>query len=148
MKKLALLLLLITITFSCTQHTGNNASHQVPYTEAQRYFIKNTINTDVVTFKKLTSQEEFDEVCGAATVMGPNGSPTKIDFTKSYAIALYGPLTNKNPSLTITSLIKDDGNIVLSYTLKEGETLSYTTRAAKVLIVSKQYAGNISLNKL
>ncbi|MET3034782.1 hypothetical protein ABXT08_01650 [Chryseobacterium sp. NRRL B-14859] len=150
MKNLVTLLVgLLLITFSCTSQTGNQAATTVPYTEAKNYFVKNTFKSNTVTVKKIISQQEFDEIFGAAATMGKDGQPTLIDFSKDYVIALIGTETNAhlNPEFNIKGLVKKGNSVILSYA-KSGWSAStpasYNVMPMKILIVSKQYDGNVS----
>lgn len=148
MKNLVILLTALFITFSCTQQKANQTA-KVPYTEAKNYFVKNTYKTNAVTSKKITSQQEFDDIFGMATTMGKDGKPTSIDFSKNYVIALIGVETNKPTDFLIKNLVREKDDIILSYAIKEESTEnSYTILPTKILIVSKQYDGNIISNKL
>ncbi|MDC8102253.1 hypothetical protein [Chryseobacterium rhizosphaerae] len=148
MKNLVILLTALFITFSCTQQKANQIA-KVPYTEAKNYFVKNTYKTNAVTSKKITSQQEFDEIFGMATTMGKDGKPTSIDFSKDYVIALIGVETNKSTDFLIKNLVREKNSIILSYAIKEeGTENSYSILPTKILIVSKQYDGNIISNKL
>jgi hypothetical protein len=42
----------------------------------------------------VTSQEAFDSLYHAAAVMGKDGAPTAIDFSKQFVIGVVLPLTN------------------------------------------------------
>lgn len=153
MKKLVFLFLGLIINFSCTSQKGEQGS-KVPYTEAKNYFVKNTYKSIDVAVKKITTQKDFDQIFGMAATMGKEGKPTSIDFSRNYVIALIGLETNANehPQLEIESLIKKESTIVLSYITNGWSTnptpSSYTILPVKILIVSKQYNGNVSLNKL
>jgi len=148
MKNLAFLLLGLMIAFSCTSQKETQIL-KVPYTEAKSYFVKNTYKSSEVSVKKITSQQEFDEIFGMATTMGKDGKPTSIDFSKDYVIALIGVETNKSTDFLIKNLVREKNSIILSYTIKEeGTENSYSILPTKILIVSKQYDGNIISNKL
>lgn len=148
MKNLAFLLLGLMVMFSCTSQK-ETSTLKVPYSEAKNYFVKNTYQSNELAVKKIASQKEFDEIFGAAATMGSNGMPTNIDFSKNYVIALIGTQTNKSTDFLVKNLVKEKENIILSYAVKEESTEnSYTILPAKILIVSKQYDGNIISNKL
>jgi len=150
MKNLVTLLVgLLLTTFSCTTQTGNQGTTTVPYTEAKNYFVKNTYKSNAVAVKKIVSQQEFEEIFGAAATMGKDGMPTMIDFSKDYVIALIGTETNANlnPEFKIESLVKKGNSVILSYAKSAWSTntpASYNIMPMKILIVSKQYDGKVS----
>lgn len=147
MKKLSGLLLALTLTFSCAEQKEKLQS-EIPYMEAKNYFLKNNSNDSGNSFIKIESQEDFDKYFGAAATMSENGKPTGIDFSENYVIALTEKQTNKTTDIVVKEITKEDDNVKLTYSVKEGEENSYTIKPVKILIVSKKYDGNISLNKL
>lgn len=148
MKNLAFLLLGLMVMFSCTSQK-ETSTVKVPYTEAKNYFVKNTYKSSEISVKKIVSQKEFEEIFGATATMGPNGMPTNIDFSKSYVVAIIGIETNKSTDFLVKNLAKEKDNVILFYSVKEVATEnSYSILPVKILIVSKQYDGNIISNKL
>ena len=83
MRKLSFLIITISLLILSSCKTGitqNNIQSDIPYIVAERYFLKNNVSD--ISEPKITTQKEFDELFGAAAVMGKNGMPTKIDFAK------------------------------------------------------------------
>lgn len=115
----------------------------IPYVEAQRYFVNNTYKDSGV--KKITAQNEFDVIFGMAAIMGSNGKPTEIDFAKNYVIAVIGSESNKKPEIIINSLKKEGENIALSYSIKEEEETSSTSKPNVILIIDKRYEGELKV---
>lgn len=75
-----------------------------------------------------------------AAVMGKNGTPTEIDFSKSFVICLTVAPTDTQTSLSVVYLTKSDENqLVLSYKITRGEKMSYTYRPLLLLVVDKKY---------
>ena len=70
---------------------------EVPYTKLERYFFKN--NAEIPTNPKIDTREQFDSLFGMATVMGPNGRPTEVDFAKQFVIAVVLPVTNQETEI-------------------------------------------------
>lgn len=153
MKKLAFLFLGFLISFSCSSRKDFQ-NLKVPYSEAKRYFVKNTYKSNEISVQKITSQKEFDEIFGMATTMGKDGKPTDINFSKDYVIALIGTETdaNQHPEITIDSLVKNGNSVKVLYTTSgwsvDPNPASYKVVPLKILIVSKQYDGNVISNKL
>ncbi len=139
-----IILSLITILFSssCWSQKLNKEQGQknVDYQIAERYFIKNTVPNGNFIYK-LTSQDEFDNYFGAATVMGKNGKPTDIDFSKSFVVAIISESSTNEISLKTNSLsINKREKLVLNYTKETNEiNSSMTMRVPLLLIVSKKH---------
>ena len=83
-----------------------------------------------------------------AAVMGKDGMPTSIDFTKQYVIAVTLPETDTETDINLVSLKKDtNSDIILTYKVMTGEKRSYTIVPVRLLIVDKKYDGNVKLIK-
>lgn len=131
---------------------GLFAQTQVPYTIAQRYFLKNgaqqmfEVKGTTVHYKDfifIGSKAELEATFGYATVMGPNGTPTKIDFTKQFAIALFVTAEETIQNLNVISLTKVNKDLVLTYAIEKGTKAEGTSKAFKILIIDKKYGGPI-----
>ena len=161
------ILLLVAISFalaSChaTKHSETNESEKtqtvkdtslqsvtkIPYEIAQNYFVKNDYPNKEIHTIKITSQQELDKVFGMATTMRKDGAPTSIDFSRDYVIACIDKESNRNAKIDILKLYKNAENIVLSYNINEYNVQSFSTRDVVLLIVNKQYQGNIILNQI
>lgn len=116
----------------------------VPYTVAQNYFVKNTV--DSIANPKIESKEVFDSYFGYATTMGKNGKPTAIDFAKEFAIAVVLPKTDIATTILPVYLKKgSDNSLVFQYKTELGDKQSYTSRPFLLLVVDKKFDGNINL---
>ena len=120
---------------------------EISFVEAKNYFVKNTYKDTLIHAKVIKDQKEFDEIFGMATTMSADGKPTEIDFTKNYAIICIGQTTNKSQEINIVSLKKINDDVELSYSEKIGETLTYSLRNCKILIVDGSVQGNVILKK-
>lgn len=142
---LSLLLLILTgLTLTACKTTGDGAQSRVPYTEAHRYFVRNDLNG--LPPAKITTQAQFDRCFGMATVMGPDGQPTEIDFTKQFVIAVSTPVTNRATRITPLSLRRGtDGNLTFSYKIKQGKEQTYSIQPLLLIVVDKKYEGSVSL---
>jgi hypothetical protein len=125
--------------------TAITAEQDIPFTMANRYFVNNTYNDGDLMNPKITTPEQFKKIFGMATVMGPNGKPTAIDFSRQYVVAVIGKLTNRNTSINMNSLKQKDNLISLAYKVTEGEKGSVTIRPALLIIVDNKYQGEIKL---
>lgn len=124
---------------------GQEARIQVPYRQADNYFVRNDV--DSIPHKPISSQEEFDELFGAAAFMGKDGKPTEIDFDKEYAIAIALAPTNMDVSIVPAALEQDpeNGDITFSYRVETaGEApRSFEITPCLILVVSKDHEGRV-----
>lgn len=130
---------------SPAEATGNNASPAVdiPYTVARHYFVNNGFKREAHPNAKITTQKEFDEVFGMATVMGTK--PTPVDFSTQYVLSVIGEPTDKRVEITPFSLKQQQGTIVFNYNITTGEQRSVTIQPVLIIIVNKDYIGEIKL---
>ncbi|MFY7652703.1 MAG: hypothetical protein ACOVQE_08355 [Chitinophagaceae bacterium] len=119
----------------------------IPYTIAKNYFVKNTYVPGSLKNPKIESEAAFNDLFGAAAYMGADGKPTAIDFSKEYVIAVIPNATSNAFTLTPVSLQKKGVNILLSYSYKEGEKLTYSSQPSLLVVVDKKYAGTVKLVK-
>jgi hypothetical protein len=114
----------------------------VPYVVAEKYFVKNTVNS--IDVPKIGTQEEFNEIFAAATTMGKNGKPTRIDFTRQFVIAIALPATEYETSILPVSLVKNEKKeIVFTYRVNKGKKQTFSIRPALVIIVDKTNDGKV-----
>jgi len=142
-KNLALMLLGITSAFfvACsTQKNYTGKISDVKYKVARNYFFNN--DAIVPSNPMVTSQKDFDKLYGAAAVMGKDGAPTAIDFSKQVAIGIVLPLTNNHTEVVPTRLTSDGEVLTLHYKEQIGEkNMSWTMRPMAIVIVDKKYKG-------
>lgn len=118
---------------------------QVPFAVANNYFIKNDVSDDKNGVHKIENQADFDAIFAPAATMGDNGMPTAIDFSKEYVIAIISKTSDLNPQIDQITLKRDGTNLLLDYKETVGEKQSYSIRPAAVMIVDKQYQGDINV---
>ena len=127
--------ILTSITVSC----GEKDSY-VAFQEAHHYFIKNTIPNEDLKNMKIESQVVFDSIFGMATVMGGNGKPTEIDFSKQFVLAVINNSTDVSTELAPISLkLGDRGQLLFEYQVKLGEHLGWEMRPYLIVVVDKAY---------
>lgn len=137
-------LLLIAVTFVSTMAC---AADNVPYTLAKNYFVKNTYPEKNLHMLKITEGKKFDEVFGMAAVMGADGQPTPIDFSKSFVIALIDGTSNSSAGISVKSLVKDGDRLNLTYDFLTKESPgSASFRYCTILIVDKKYDAPVYAN--
>ncbi|QCX53767.1 hypothetical protein [Elizabethkingia sp. JS20170427COW] len=144
MKKCILPMIILLGMASCQQQQAaqENAHEKVaiinvPYQEAQRYFVKNNFQ-EGKSEKILKNQKDFEEIFGAAAVMGKEGIPTKVDFTKSFVVAVIAPTSSNENEIKIESLQDNGKELKLNYTIVEGKDQGFSTRNTKILILDKK----------
>lgn len=160
--KTTILILIFTVllgTISCDQNksskstsnvqdekVASNTKTDVPYEIADRYFIKNTVEEQKQTLR-ITSQSDFDKYFGSATVMGSDGKPTPIDFSKQYVIAIIGEQSDYKVSILPLSLESENNTITLQYKVETGDKQTYTSRALLILVIDNKYSGSIEFEE-
>ena len=140
MKKIIFLLLIPILFVACKSH------NEIPFYEAKNYFVRNDIQNSVPV--KFENEKDFKEYFGMAAVMGKDGMPTSIDFTKQYVIAVTLPETDTETDINLVRLKKDtNSDIILTYKVITGEKRSYTIVPLRLLIVDKKYDGTVKLSR-
>lgn len=143
-----ILLLSILILFSSNDaFAAKEKTKKIPYQLAQYYFVKNTVSDQQLTFPKITSQSVFNQLFGAATLMGKKGKPTSIDFSKQFVIAYIDQTSNQAVELSVASLTLREGLIQAKIARKsDASSNSARYRNAIILIVDKKYEHTIKLS--
>ena len=113
----------------------------INFTIANNYFFRS--DATIPESPKITTQEQFDSLFGAAAVMGEGGQPTEIDFTKQFVIAVVLPETDIETSLSPVSLTKEDDVLTFTYKCQQGEKRSYTTQPVLAIVVDKSQETDI-----
>ena len=131
MKRLILFLASITALVSC------NSPADVPYTELDHYFFKNGQN--LPDNPKIDTEEAFASLFGMAPVMGGSGKPTPVYFSKEFVIAVVCPVTEFRTELGPESLRLENGELVFTYSLTEGEHQSWSMQPILLIKVSRKY---------
>lgn len=116
----------------------------LPFTVAERYFVKNNVSVVPVVFKDKAS---FEKVFGMASFMGKNGLPTPIDFEKSFVIAVAEPETDHSTELMPVSLSKGDNGLVFTYEAQIGEKMTYRMRPSMAIIVDKTLQAPVTVER-
>lgn len=121
---------------------------EVPYTLAKNYFVRSDYPDGNLHMLKIESQEKFNSIFGMAPLMGDDGMPTDIDFSKSFVIALIDNTNNRTESLSVKSLTKENGKLKLLYDIKERqESSSAFFRFSTIIIVDKKYMAEVSARR-
>ena len=80
---------------------------------------------------------------GKAPVMG--SLPTPVDFDKQYVIAVIEPMTDEAVYLEVESLVKIGGKVIMTYSRETGGRRSYSVRPMLMLVVDREYAGEVEI---
>lgn len=160
-KALIVMILSVTLLGACQNNQKNQENNvettakesvvstekEIPFIVAEKYFVNNTVKN--IDNPKIETKEEFDKLFGMAAVMGENGLPTEIDFTKQYVIAVVKPETDQNTHLTPVSLqLNEKKEIVFSYRIEVGEKQTYRVRPCLIIIVDEEASGNVILQEI
>lgn len=147
MKQSIILLVMCITGISFTNAQSKDNTPQVPYQLAKRYFIKNTYPDKEFHILKITNEQELNQTFGVAAVMGIDGQPTNIDFSKSYVVALINSTNNRTKEIKINSIEQNNTQLNISYTLIESpEDRGANFRICELVILDKKYEGYIIVN--
>lgn len=164
MNKTKIISILLLVIIACACNNNKGASHNtmakkqtsntqkiaIPYNVANRYFVNNTVsnNANSAIPTKITNEKDFEKYFGAAPVMGKDGEPTKIDFTKEYVIDVSEKETYYSTTISPISLNRDEkGDIVFTYKIDKGDKQSYSIVPCLLIIVSNKYQGQVIIKQ-
>ena len=142
MKKVLLAFAVLLGLVACTANKATSAeksvvSSEVPFTVAEHYFFNK--GQDIPVNPKITSEELFKQLFGMATVMGENGKPTEIDFTKQFVLAVVLPVTDINTEITPVKVEEKGDTLFYHYDVKTGEKQSFSIQPLSIIILDKKY---------
>ncbi|MBR6936114.1 MAG: pyridoxamine 5'-phosphate oxidase family protein [Prevotella sp.] len=142
MKKVLLAFAVLLGLVACTANKATPAeksvvSSEVPFTVAENYFFNKEQNIPVNP--KITSEELFKQLFGMATVMGENGKPTEIDFSKQFVLAVVLPVTDINTEINPVKVEEKGDTLFYHYDVKTGEKQSFNIQPLSIIILDKKY---------
>ena len=142
MKKVLLAFAVLLGLVACTANKATSAeksvvSSEVPFTVAEHYFFNK--GQDIPVNPKITSEELFKQLFGMATVMGENGKPTEIDFSKQFVLAVVLPVTDINTEITPIKVEEKGDTLFYHYDVKTGEKQSFSIQPLSIIILDKKY---------
>ena len=117
--------------------------------EAKNYFLKNDYPEKELHALIINDETELNKYFGAATKMGKEGIPTKIDFTKNYAVAVIGKTNEYGNTLWVMGIRFENKELEISTTetpIDNDKKQSYSSRPTKILLIEKKYQGTITLD--
>lgn len=146
-KKTFLSILIMITSFLGKSQLNKFQQSTIKYSEVNGYFVKNTWKSNKQKVLKFTSQAQLEKVFGMATVMGENGKPTPVDFTKSCVIALVLPKTDALIDLKVLGLEKINKQIALTYSYIEKGKTTAIIQPFLLIQMDKTIKGKINVIK-
>jgi hypothetical protein len=134
MKTIAFLLML---TYLSCNMGGNTAG--VPFTVASGYFFRNNVTPPGNHYLIIRSRDDFDKYFGAAALMGKNGQPTPIDFSRQFVIAIVEGETYTSTTIITHELTVIADKLHLRYDVKMEQPQSFSAIPVQLLIIDRQY---------
>lgn len=131
MKKILIILAIAAIVVAC------KSTEEVPFTEAQNYFVRNDAPMPVPTV--ITAEEEFDGYFGMAAFMGKDGKPTPIDFTTQMVLPIVLPVTDIETEIKPVKVELKGDSLIYTYSVQIGEPISFSIQPLSLIILDKQY---------
>ena len=135
MKKLLTLVLgglLITSTTTFAQ--SRRKEKEVTFIEGRNYFANSEYSAKDIAIR---SQKEFDKLFSPAAVMGMGGSPTEIDLKNQMVIPFILPETNNPTEISVQSVLKHNGKLLVNFIVKLGAEQNYSIKPASFIVVDK-----------
>jgi len=129
---------------SCAVNLGGVAAN---YNRMNNYYVNNNLSNG--THKLVIhNQQEFESVFGEGAVMGRNGHPTRIDFSRQFVVAVILPETNRQTTIE-TALVRRLGDkLYFSYIIDEGHATSYTMRPYTAVIVDRMEPSDVVFQRV
>lgn len=113
-----------------------SSAESVDYTVANGYFVRNDAPKDIPAI--ISTRPEFESVFGMATVMGPDGRPTAIDFSKQCVVPVILPPTQHPTELIVEKVSKSDGAITVSCSaLKDAQAATFIMQPCAVVVIDR-----------
>ena len=145
MKKILFTLTMLLTMTACTSNltesdTNNKETDEVAFKVAKNYFLKN--DQQIPESPKITTEEDFNKLFGMATVMGEDGKPTSIDFTKQFVLAIVLPVTDMATEINPVKVEAKRDSLFYTYEVKIGEKQTYSIQPVSIIILDKQYEDN------
>ena len=145
MNKIFLSIVALLTMSACTNNstesaTNNKGTDEVAFEVAKNYFFKN--DQQIPASPKITTEEEFNKLFGMATVMGKDGKPTSIDFTKQFVLAIVLPVTDMATEINPVKVEAKSDSLFYKYEVKTGEKQTYSIQPVSIIILDKQYEDN------
>lgn len=142
MKKLFLILNLFCLVafVNCTVDDGDEIDLALDFTTNGNYFVKNTFQVDSIgSFLVVHDSASFEEVFGAAAVMGNQTWITTDDFKDKFVVSVIKKFGNNKYDLKITKISLRNAIIRVDYNFSLIEKdLPYSRVGTAIAMVKKQ----------
>lgn len=139
MKKLTIpfsFLLLTSVALTgCKPVPAADEDGAVAFEVARNYFFKN--NQPIPANAKISTQEQFSQLFGMATTMGPEGKPTPIDFTKQFVLAVVLPPSDIAMDIQPVQVKAQGDTLFYTYDVSLGERQSFQSQPLSIIILDR-----------
>ena len=130
---------IVALMSSCAVNLGGVTAN---YYRMSNYYVNNNLSNG--THKLVIhNQQDFESVFGEAAVMGRNGQPTRIDFSRQFVIAIILPVTNRQTVIETALLRRLGDRLYFSYIIDEGHATSYTMRPYTAVVVDRNEPSDV-----
>ena len=134
----------IALLTSCAVNLQGVTANYMPM---NNYYVNNYLKNG--THKLVIhNQQDFENVFGAAAVMGHNGQPTSIDFRHQFVIAVILPETNRQTQIETVIVNRVGDRLYYSYIIREGHMTSYTTRPFAAVVVDRNEPSDVVFQRV
>ena len=142
MRKILFAISMLLAIVACTNDSTGSVKPreeavEIPFEVAKNYFFRN--DQQIPNSPKITTEEDFNKFFGMATVMGEDGKPTTIDFTKQFVLAVVYPETDTDLEINPINVKTRGNSLIYTYEAKAGEKQSFTIQPFSIIILDKQY---------
>lgn len=121
---------------------GNIKAQQqkVPFQTMRGYFLKNNIDANRFSMKKILSKTELDSFFGMAAFMGAEGKPSTVDFSKQFIIPVVIEKTNKDITLEPVSLkIERAKKLKFHFRMSVGNVTTAESTPILLISINRRY---------
>ena len=127
------LVMLLCLFVSCT---GSKSWENIDYQLADGYFVRNDAPSEIPAY--IDSEDTFESYFGMAPVMGEDGMPTKIDFSKQSVIPIVLQPTDYSTNIIIDNVGQKGDSIVANCTIvKEGKPQTYIIQPCALVVIAR-----------
>lgn len=139
-----IVLALAVVMSSCAVNLSGVTAN---YNRMNNYYINNHFPNG--THKLVIhNQQDFENVFGAGAVMGRNGQPTRIDFSKQFVVAVILPETNRQTTIETALVRRVRDRLYFSYIIDEGHATSYTIRPYTAVVVDRMEPSDVVFQRV
>ena len=133
----------VCLLCSCKSQSGEC---KLQYKVAHGYFVKNDVHCSQVP-ACIESKEQFDDLFGMAAVMGEDGEPTAIDFSRQLVLPLVLHATDTITHFVIKEVRKKGNKINVTCLVEKGDAQSFAAVPCELIVIKKKdFAPDIELN--